>query len=53
MFMYVMAAIIWFVALVCIPIMKKIQPDCWIPYAIWAVFVASAFTAFAVLRDFY
>lgn len=53
MFMYVMAAIIWFTALVCIPIMKKIQPDCWIPYAIWAVFVASAFTAFAVFRDFH
>lgn len=38
--------IVWGVAIVCIPIMRKIQPDAWIAYAVWALLVAGLFTAF-------
>ncbi len=38
---------IWILAIVCIPIMKKLEPDNKI-YPVWALFIALMFTAFAL-----
>lgn len=38
---------IWILAIVCIPIMKKLEPDNKI-YPVWALFIALVFTAFAL-----
>lgn len=38
--------VVWLAVIIGTIIMKKIQPEVWIPYTIWAVFIAVLFTVF-------
>lgn len=39
-------AVIWLAVVIGVPSMKKLQPDGWKAYAVWAVVVAVIFTCF-------
>lgn len=42
--------IIWIAVPICIYVMKRVSPEQWKVYAVYAVFVAVLFTAFAFFR---
>ena len=44
-----MILLLWVIGIVCIPVMKKIQPEGYKAYAIYVLAVCLIFTVFAVL----
>ena len=39
-------AIIWIAIVICIPIMRKVEPGAWKAYAVYAILVGIIFTVF-------
>lgn len=44
-------AVIWMIGVICVLIMKKIEPENKI-YPVWVLFIALAFTVFAIYDGF-
>lgn len=44
----VLIGIVYVIGIVCVMIMKKLQPDDWIIYAVWVAVVCVALTCFVV-----
>ncbi len=45
---WILVAMVWATAATCIPIMRKLQPDCWKAYAVYVAFICTALTLFVV-----